>query len=90
MERFSVESCVRGYHVYKDIRTASVGEELPCQRAFAREAAHARTRKNIRDERHPAAAIRYVVSYLCTLCIKGARFVFASSRNDWISVIMIS
>ena len=23
---------MRGYHVYKDIWTASVGEELPCQR----------------------------------------------------------
>ena len=32
MERFSVESCVRGYHVYKDIWIACVGEELPCQR----------------------------------------------------------
>ena len=32
MERFSVESCVRGYHVYKDIWTASVGEELSCLR----------------------------------------------------------
>lgn len=31
MERFSIESCLRGYHVYKDIRVASVGEELPCQ-----------------------------------------------------------
>ena len=28
MERFSVESCVRGYHVCKDIWEASVGEEL--------------------------------------------------------------
>ncbi len=32
MERFAFESCVRGYHVYKDIGEASVGEELPCQR----------------------------------------------------------
>ena len=32
MERFTVESCVRGYHVYKDIWEASVGKELPCQR----------------------------------------------------------
>ena len=32
MEHFSVESCVRGYHVDKDIWFASVGEELPCQR----------------------------------------------------------
>ena len=31
MERFCVESCVRGY-IYKDIWEASVGEELPCQR----------------------------------------------------------
>ena len=27
-----MESCVRGYHIYKDIWEASVGEELPCQR----------------------------------------------------------
>ncbi len=32
MEHFVFESCVRGYHVYKDIWEASVGEELPCQR----------------------------------------------------------
>ncbi len=32
MERFTFKSCVRGYHVYKDIWEASVGEELPCQR----------------------------------------------------------
>ena len=25
-----MESCVRGYHIYKDIREASIGEEL-CQ-----------------------------------------------------------
>ncbi len=28
---FSVEAMVRGYHAYKDIWTAVVGEELPCQ-----------------------------------------------------------
>ncbi len=28
---FSVEAMVRGYHTYKDIWTAVVGEELPCQ-----------------------------------------------------------
>ena len=32
MERFSIDSCVRGYHVYNDIWEASVGEELPCHR----------------------------------------------------------
>lgn len=29
---FSVESMVRGYHVYKDVWTSSVGEHLPCRR----------------------------------------------------------
>ncbi len=29
---FSIEAVVRGYHAYKDIWTAVVGEELPCQR----------------------------------------------------------
>ena len=28
MERFSVEPCNRGYHVYKDIWEASIGEHL--------------------------------------------------------------
>ena len=32
MERFSVEFCVRGYHVFKHISIANVGEEQPCQR----------------------------------------------------------
>ena len=29
---FSVEAMVRGYHTYKDICAAVLGEELPCQR----------------------------------------------------------
>ena len=29
---FTVEAMVRGYHTYKDIWAASLGEELPCQR----------------------------------------------------------
>ena len=32
MEKFSIESCVRGYHIYSDIWEASVGEQLPCER----------------------------------------------------------
>ncbi len=32
---FSIEAMVRGYHAYKDIWTAVVGEELPCQRERA-------------------------------------------------------
>ena len=31
MERFSIDSCVRGYHVYSSIWEASVGELLPCK-----------------------------------------------------------
>jgi len=31
MEEFSIESCVRGHHVYKNIWDVSVGEELPCK-----------------------------------------------------------
>ncbi len=29
---FGVEAMVRGYHAYKDVWTAVVGEELSCQR----------------------------------------------------------
>ena len=32
MNRYTIESCVRGYHVYKDIWEARVGEELSCER----------------------------------------------------------
>ena len=32
MERFSIESCVKGYQVYKGIWEASIGEELPYRR----------------------------------------------------------
>ena len=32
MSSFSVESTVRGYHVYKVILDAVVGEEFPCKR----------------------------------------------------------
>ena len=31
MEMFSIDSCVRGYHVYNNIWEASVSEELLCQ-----------------------------------------------------------
>ena len=31
MERFSIDSCVRGYHIYSGIWEASVGEQLPCE-----------------------------------------------------------
>ena len=31
VECFSIESCVRGYHVYKDIWEDSVGKDLACQ-----------------------------------------------------------
>ena len=30
--RFTIDAMVRGYHTYKDIWEASLGEELPCQR----------------------------------------------------------
>ena len=29
---FIVESCIRGYHIYKDIWDATIGEELQCAR----------------------------------------------------------
>ncbi len=29
---FSIEAMVTGHHAYKDIWTAVIGEELPCQR----------------------------------------------------------
>ena len=28
----TLESCIRGYHVYKDVWTTTVGEELQCAR----------------------------------------------------------
>ena len=31
-EELVIELCVRGYHVYKDIWEAAIGEELPCER----------------------------------------------------------
>ena len=31
MEEIEVLSCIRGYHVYKDVWTAAVGETLVCQ-----------------------------------------------------------
>ena len=38
MEKFSIESCVRGYHIYSDIWEASVGEQLPCEREAGKRA----------------------------------------------------
>ena len=31
-ETFTVENCIRGYHIYKDIWDATIGEELQCAR----------------------------------------------------------
>ena len=30
-EKLMIKLCVRGYHVYKDIREAAIREELPCE-----------------------------------------------------------
>ena len=32
---FTIEAMVRGYHIYKDVWLATVGEQLPCQREIA-------------------------------------------------------
>ena len=32
METYKLESCIRGYHIYKDIWTSTVGEHLDCIR----------------------------------------------------------
>ena len=42
----TVESCVRGYHIYKDIWDATTGEELQC------------TRKSDNSNDHHAVAVR--------------------------------
>ena len=34
MTSYTTDSCVRGYHVYKDVWTASIGELLTCQAEF--------------------------------------------------------
>jgi len=34
MDVFEMESCVRGHHIYKQIWTLFVGEELTCTREF--------------------------------------------------------
>ena len=32
MECFRKESCVRGYHIYRELWEAAIGEDLACQR----------------------------------------------------------
>ena len=32
ISEFEYESCIRGYHIYKDIWSSSVGEHLICER----------------------------------------------------------
>ena len=32
VEQYEAVFCVRGYHVYKDVRRAAVGEDLECKR----------------------------------------------------------
>ena len=32
MESFRKESCVRGYHIYRELWEAAIGEDLACQR----------------------------------------------------------
>ena len=31
-EEFAVERCIRGYHIYKEVWAAAIGEDLPCER----------------------------------------------------------
>ena len=31
-EEFAVEWCIRGYHIYKEVWAAVIGEDLPCER----------------------------------------------------------
>ncbi len=47
---FSVEAMVRDYHAYKDIWTAVVGEELPCQRERANPRTRSLTVAVLKDE----------------------------------------
>ena len=35
MERFVLRSCIRGYHIYKDAWTSSIGESLDCEHQAA-------------------------------------------------------
>ena len=35
MEQFVLSSCIRGYHIYKDAWTSSIGEMLDCERETA-------------------------------------------------------
>ena len=32
LEEFAVEWCIRGYHIYKEVWAAAIGEDLPCER----------------------------------------------------------
>ena len=56
-EEFAIEFCVCGYHVYKDIWEAAIGEELPCEQEP----------RNTKD-RYAGAASKYLHSGLVTPC----------------------
>ena len=62
---FRVEACVRGYHVYKDIWGAAVGEELDCtrERGNPRDAYTVAFVRNGRTGHLPRKLCR-----LCALC----------------------
>ena len=65
-ERFRVESMVRGYHVYKDVWEAAIGEELSCKRELENHQDPFADWAKIAEERHGLNARLQAKSYDCS------------------------
>ena len=63
MNSFSVQAMVRGYHVYRDVWAASIGELLPCER----EAGNASDRYAVAVMKY-FAVVGHVPRKISTLC----------------------
>ena len=66
---FSVEAVVRGYHKYKDIRLAVVGEELSCRREPTNRDAVFQILVRQKKEDNLSSNMSILVSSTLTFCV---------------------
>ena len=78
---FTLTSCVRGYHVCKDIWNPTVGETLNCERK-------ARNSQDpymvcLRKDDTTVGHVPCVISCICTLFVRHGGFIKATVTGPW-------
>ena len=68
MEMCERNSCVRGYHIYKNVWVAVIGEELQCERELANE--HHRYAVAVRKDGTIIGHLPRAISRACSLFLR--------------------